>query len=183
VGGIAVTAAAFATAASAQSAAPIDLAVSPDGKAFTATYSDFGVQVNETTGDGRLATRWEWFVLPLTDDGGQGEPVTVTVSGYALCQNGAKAAIVVSLNGVSRHVAFDAEQEVVETVEYLTTGFDTEIRLAIGLLADGNTDATAMINVSAVDGSLPLPGAPASRGRRRPAGRSPNRPSTPRTAP
>lgn len=146
------------------SAAPLDIAVSDDRLAFTLRYSDFQVELNNGYGSPSLmATRWEWLALPVAD-GGQGTEMTIAISGYALTDCAAQASLVLSLNGQVMVVGFPpgTDREFVQPIGYLTTGADQEIRLAIGVVveSDSQSGSGASITVSTVDGDIPIEAPP-----------------------
>lgn len=144
----------FGAAAIAASAAPHALDVAPGGLAFTLTYSDYQVEVNNGDSSPRvMATRWEWFVLPLTDHP-QGDPFSVAVSGYAFVENGAAATLLISAGGFTEATRFQpgTDREYVQSLDLLTTGFDTQLRVAVGVIVEGVAEAGASLGVLSVDG-------------------------------
>jgi hypothetical protein len=153
-----MTALTFGQTLTAHSAAPVELAVSGDGKAFTLTYSDYQVQLNN--GPGRpsvMSARWEWFSVPISTHQ-HSDPFTVAVSGFASTQSGtpgARASLLISVNGQVDVKAFAAgfDDSFVQTVNAVTSGLESELQIAIGIVADGDRGFPAVIAVASVDGN------------------------------
>jgi hypothetical protein len=144
----------FGAAAVAASTSPYALDVAPDGQAFTLTYLDYQAEINNRVGAPRdMLARWEWFVLPLTDHP-QGEQLSLAVSGYAITTAEAAATLLISVNGVLTEHAFGpgTDDEFVRPVAMVTSGFDTRLRVAVGVVVESaDAQAAASVTVTAVD--------------------------------
>lgn len=147
----------FGAAAIAASAAPYALDVAPDGQAFTLTYLDFQTEINNRVGAPRdMLARWEWFVLPVADHP-QGEEFTLAVSGYAITTAEATAMLLVGVNGIVRKHTFqpDTDDEFVRPVPLITSGFDTRLRVSVGVVVESaDAQAAAAVTVTAVDAAV-----------------------------
>lgn len=149
----------FGPTPSATSGTILAVDVSADGEAFTGTFGDFQVEVHNGPGTPGMAARWEWFVLPLTETP-QGDSITVGVSGFVVTEDAARATLVIGVNG---HVTAEGfppgtEREFVRSVRHVTSGFDREFRVAVGVLVEGDsaTCSAASITISAVDAEIGL---------------------------
>ena len=150
----------FGAKLSGTSSATLVMDVSADGEAFTGAFADFQVEVNNVAGaSAPMAARWEWLVLPLADTP-QGDSITVSVSGYVTTQDAARGTLVISVNGQVTVTGFppSSDEGFVRSVRYLTSGFDTEFRLAVGVLVEGDSQSCslALVTVEAVDAKVGL---------------------------
>jgi hypothetical protein len=106
-----------------------------------------------------MAARWEWLVLPLADTP-QGDPITVSVSGHVFTEDAARGTQVISVNGQITVTDFppSSDEGFVRSVRYLTSGFDTEFQLAVGVLVAGDSQSrsAASVTVEAVDAEIGL---------------------------
>lgn len=130
-----------------------DIALSPDKKAFTATFSGL-----EAIIDGKSAppivTRVFSFSIPLSG-GDTGQEIPFFVSGSAVAEAGASAHLVFSVNDQSTIVYLpigSKDESFVHQLKYKTTGA-TEARITIVLVAsrDSKSDAAVHVTVSAID--------------------------------
>ncbi len=150
----------FGATLSGTSSATLVMDVSADGEAFTGTFADFQVEANNGVGASTpMAARWEWLVLPLADTP-QGDSITVSVSGHVITEDAARGTLVISVNGQVTVTSFppSSDEGFVRSVRYLTSGFDTEFRLAVGVLVEGDSQScsAASVTVSAVDAEIGL---------------------------
>jgi hypothetical protein len=129
-----------------------DIALSPDKKAFTATFSGL-----EAIIDGKSAppivTRAFSFSIPLKDAKPEQE-IPFFVSGFAVAEKGANAHLVFSVNGQSSIACLPTEskEDFVHQLKYKATDA-TEARVTVFLLAnrDSKSDAAVHLNVTAID--------------------------------
>lgn len=142
------------------SSATLDMNVSADGEAFTGTFADFQVEANNGAGaSAPMAARWEWLVLPLADTP-QGDSITVSVSGHVVTEEAACGTLVISVNGQVTVTGFppSSDEGFVRSVRCVTSGFDTEFRLAVGLVVEGDSQSCSAVSVtvSAIDAEIGL---------------------------
>ena len=129
-----------------------DIALSPDKKAFTATFGGL-----EAIIDGKSAppivTRVFSFSIPLAD-AKPGQEIPFFVSGFAVAEKGANAHLVFSVNDQSSIAYLPAESKegFVHQLKYKATDA-TEARITVFLLAnrDSKSDAAVHLNVTAID--------------------------------
>lgn len=150
----------FGSELSGHSSAPVGIGISDDLLAFTLTYSDFQVEVNNGAGTPSLmAARWEWFALPVTDFG-QGVDISFSVSGHAITDVESMAYVMIIVNGMATVERFlgGTAGDILQTLVYTTTGVDKEIRLAVGVVvqADSQLCSAASVTITAVDGNIPV---------------------------
>lgn len=148
----------FGATLSGTSSATLVMNVSADGKAFTGTFADFQVEANNGPGaPAPIAARWEWLVLPLADTP-QGDSINVHISGHAITEDAARGTLVISVNGQVTVTGFppNSDEGFVRSVRYLTSGFDTEFRLAVGVVAEGDSKSSSAtsVTVEAVDAEI-----------------------------
>ena len=137
-----------------------DLAVSPDQRALTLTFSDFVAR----TGSGSsvpVASRLFNFVAPLEGDEKRVE-IEVGISAGLVLQKGATATIVASVNGQTATADFtgEADDSPVHKLKFVSEK-PTECRLSVLLLAGRDSkipDSEVFLNVLAIDAEiLPRP--------------------------
>lgn len=150
----------FGATLSTTSSPTLVMDVSTDGKAFTGTFADFQVEANNgAAASAPIAARWEWFVLPVADTP-QGDSITVSVSGNVVTEDAARGTLVISVNGQVTVTSFPPSNDTgfVQSVRYLTSGFDTELQFAVGVLVEGDSQAcsAASVTVSAIDAEMGL---------------------------
>jgi hypothetical protein len=129
-----------------------DIALSPDKKAFTATFSGL-----ETIIDGKSAppivTRAFSFSIPLKDTE-PGQEIPFFVSGFAVAEKGANAHLVFTVNDQSTiaYLPTESKEGFVHQLKYKATDA-TEARITVFLLAnrDSKSDAAVHLNVSTID--------------------------------
>ena len=129
-----------------------DLALSPDKKAFTATFGGL-----EAIIDGKsappIATRVFSFSIPLAH-AGPGQEIPFFVSGFAVAEKGANAHLVFSVNDQSSiaYLPTESKEDFVHQLKYKATDA-TEARITVFLLAsrDSKSDAAVHLNVTAID--------------------------------
>ena len=138
-----------------------ELAVSPDGRALTITFSGFQVKLGGCKSPTSTAARVFSYVLPLEGDAERAE-VEFTVQGYVLATEGATAAAVCSVNGQSVVADFPrpADQSILQKLTFAAEK-PSECRLCAVLVAgrdSRNADAEVFLNVTAIDAEiLPRP--------------------------
>jgi len=129
-----------------------DIALSPDNKAFTATFGGL-----EAIIDGKSAppivTRVFSFSIPLSD-AKPGEEIPFFVSGFAAAEKGANAQLMFSVNDQSSmaYLPAQSEESFVHQFKYKATG-EAEAKITVFLLAnrDSKSNAAVHLNVSAID--------------------------------
>jgi hypothetical protein len=147
---------AFGTTPIFSSEDPFELAVSPDGLAFTITFSDFEAHVDSGS-PAPIAMRVKSFVLPI-EGSGDGVTVAVRTSGFAFVTDGAAGSAVVVVNGNvgAERAAPGADNSFVH--EVVAEGIDTaECRISVILVAErdfGNPDAVAHLSVPSIDAEI-----------------------------
>jgi hypothetical protein len=152
-----MTALTFGDVLTAQSAAPVAYVASGDGKTFTATYSDYHVQIGDGSGTPTvMAARWEWFSVPVSTHQ-HSDPFTVTVSGSASTRSGppgARAALLISVDGEVDVTDFPAGTDApfTRTVDAMTAGFQSELQIAVGVVLNGDLGFAAELTVDTVTG-------------------------------
>ena len=129
-----------------------DIALSPDKKAFTATFGGL-----EAIIDGKSAppivTRVFSFSIPLTG-AKPGQEIPFFVSGFAVAEKGANAHLVFSVNDQSSiaYLPTESKEGFVHQLKYKATDA-AEARITVFLLAnrDSKSDAAVQLNVTAID--------------------------------
>jgi hypothetical protein len=128
-----------------------DVAVSPDGKALTATFSDLEMNLNQ--GVPSNGTR---LMMPLTG-GAQKAKITVYVQGYALTDH-ATARLTLTLNGQTVVTNFPAgtDDSYTQPLEVpVAAGSVYQLSLTFeGQQAPGADDGSAYLNVSSIDADV-----------------------------
>jgi len=128
------------------------LALSPDKKAFTATFSGL-----EAIIDGKSAapivTRVFSFSIPLSG-ADAGQEIPFFVSGFAASEKGANAHLLFSVNDQSivAYLPGNSKEGFVHQLKYKATDA-AEAKITVFLLAnrDSRSDAAVHLNVSAID--------------------------------
>jgi hypothetical protein len=152
-----MTALTFGDVLTAQSAAPVAYVSSGDGKTFTATYSDYQVQIGDGTGTPTvMAARWEWFSVSVSTHQ-HSDPFTVIVSGSVSTESGppgAWASLLISVDGEVDVTDFPAGTDVAftRTVDAFTDGFQSELQIAVGVVLNGDRGFAAELAVDTVNG-------------------------------
>ena len=129
-----------------------DIALSPNKKAFTATFSGL-----EAIIDGKSAppivTRVFSFSIPLAD-AKPGQEIPFFVSGFAVAEKGANAHLVFSVNDQSSiaYLPTESKEGFVHQLKYKTTDAK-EARITAFLVAsrDSKSDAAVHVTISAID--------------------------------
>jgi len=132
-----------------------DFALSPDKKAFTATFSGLTVGI-----DGKFSppvvTRVFSFVLPLSG-ADPGTEIPIFVAGFAAAEKGANGHLVFTVNDQSIVADFAgaSKNDFVQQLKY-KVGYGPEVRITVFLLADhdSKSDAGVNLNVTAIDTDL-----------------------------
>jgi hypothetical protein len=128
------------------------LALSPDKKAFTATFSGLEVIIEGKSAP-PIVTRVFSFSIPLAD-AKPGQEIPFFVSGTAEFEKGANAQLVFTVNDQSMTAYFPAQSKegFVHRLNYKATDA-TEARVTVFLLAnrDSKSGASVFVNVSAID--------------------------------
>ena len=128
------------------------LALSPDKKAFTATFSGLQAAIDGPSA-APIATRVFSFSVPLSG-AEPGREIPFFVSGFAFSEKEATAHLVFSVNNQSTVTDFpaDSNTDFVQQLKY-TAGDAADARITVFLLADrdSNSDSGVHVNVSAID--------------------------------
>ena len=128
------------------------LDLSPDKKAFTATFSGLQAVIDGTSA-APIATRVFSFSLPLSC-AERGQEIPFFVSGFVLSEKEAAAHLVFSVNNQTTVVDFPAnsESDFVQQFKY-TAGDAADLRITVFLLADrdSTSDSGVHVNVLAID--------------------------------
>jgi hypothetical protein len=152
--------AAFGQAATFNTDVGFDLAVSPDKKAFTATFSGLEVVIQGTS-TAPIGTRVFSFSIPLSGTD-PGQEIPFTVQGNSFSQKEATAHLVFSVNDQSTVVDFpaDSDSSFVQQLKY-KAGNAAEARITVFLLAsrDSKSDSAVQVNVTSIDTDLGQQGA------------------------
>ena len=131
------------------------LGVSPDKKAFTATFGGLEVIIQGTSA-APVATRVFSFSIPLSDISPDQE-IPFTVQGHSLCQKEAAAHLVFSVNDQTMAVGFAANSDssFVQQLKF-KTGNAAEARITVFLLAsrDSKSDSGVQVNVASIDAEI-----------------------------
>ena len=149
--------AAFGQAATFNSDVGFELAVSPDKKAFTATFSglETGIQGQSAS---PVATRLFSFSIPLSA-ADLGYEIPFTVQGFTLSGKQTSAHLMFTVNDQTSVVDFPAETDssFVHQLKY-KAGNATEARITAFLLADrdSRSDSGVHIMVNAIDADLAI---------------------------
>lgn len=148
----------FGTGLAGCSGAPVQIDVSDDRQAFTLTYADFQVEVNNGDGSpGVGSARGEWFVLPV-EETPQGDDYAISLGGYAVTADACSATVLLVVNGREsvEHVEPGSDRAFVLTREGVTSGFDRQMSVAVGVLVQGDVaaESAGTVAVSAVDGEI-----------------------------
>jgi hypothetical protein len=126
--------------------------LSPDRKAFTATFSGLAAVIVGTSAP-PIATCVFSFSLPLSC-AEPGQQIPFYASGFVLSENEASAHLVFSVNNQTTVTDFPANSntEFVQQLTY-TTGDAADVRITVFLLADrdSNSDSGVHVNVTAID--------------------------------
>ena len=145
----------FGPAATFNSDVEFALAVSDDKKAFTATFSGLGVNLDPKS-SAPVASRAFTFVLPLSA-ATPGTEIPFFVSGFALSEQAGNGHLIFSINDQTMVADFPgkSDQEFVQQLKY-KAGSESEVRLTVFLFADRNSksDASVSLNVTAIDTDL-----------------------------
>jgi hypothetical protein len=129
------------------------LALSPDKKAFTATFAGLEAIIDGTSAP-PIVTRVFSFSIPLTD-AEPGQEIPFFVSGFAVGETGASAHLAFSVNDQSTiaYLPINSKDEgFVHQLKYKTTGAK-EARITVFLVAsrDSKSNAAVHVTVSAID--------------------------------
>jgi hypothetical protein len=149
--------AAFGQAATFNSEVGFDLAVSPDRKAFTATFSGLEAVI-EGKSAAPVATRVFSFSIPLSGADPEWE-IPFSVSGFAFSEKEASAHLVFSVNNQTSVTDFpaDSDSSFVQQLKY-KPGNATEARITVFLLADrdSKSDSAVHVTVNAIDTDMAI---------------------------
>jgi hypothetical protein len=128
------------------------LALSPDKKAFTATFAGLEAIIDGTSAP-PIVTRVFSFSIPLTD-AKPGQEIPFFVSGFAVAEKGANAQLVFSVNDQSSmaYLPTKSDEGFVHQLQYKATDA-AEAKITVFLLAnrDSKSDAAVHLNVTAID--------------------------------
>jgi len=138
-----------------------DLAVSPDNRALTFTFSDLEIKVAGGKSPATNSTRVAPLVLPLEGDEERVE-IEFVVQGYIFTNEGATATVVCSVNGQTTVIDVPGQMQD-SFIQKLTFAAEkpSECRLCVFLLLgrdSKNANAEALLNVTSIDAEiLPRP--------------------------
>jgi hypothetical protein len=134
------------------------LALSDDKKAFTATFSNLIVTLDQKSSVPiPIITRTFSFSLPLASID-PGTEIPFFISGAAFCEKGANVRLIFTINEQSTVAVFSentTNSEYVQELKY-KAGAATEARVTIILMADrdSTSGAQAYLNVLSIDADL-----------------------------
>ena len=147
--------AAFGQAATFNTDVGFSLAVSPDKKAFTATFGGLEVTI-EGTSAAPIATRVFSFSVPLSGTD-PGQEIPFTVQGHSASEKEATAHLVFSVNDQTTVVDFpvNSESSFVQQLKY-KAGNAADARITVFLLAnrDFKSGSGVQVNVASIDADL-----------------------------
>jgi len=142
----------FGQAPTFNSEAGFSIAVSPDKKAFTATFSGLAVSIDGKS-SAPIVTRTFSFSLPLSG-ADPGLEIPFFVSGFVIAEKGANGHLVFSVNDqtIVADFSVDSKNEFLQQLKY-KVGDSTEVRITIFLLADRDSTSNSAVhlNVTAID--------------------------------
>lgn len=128
------------------------IAVSPDKKAFTASFSGLEAVIDNKSAS-PIATREFSFCIPLSG-ADPGQEIPFFVSGFAFSEKGANAHLMFSVNDQTSVTDFPANSnnEFVQQLKY-KAGTAAEARVTVFLLADrdSKSDSGVHLTVNAID--------------------------------
>ena len=141
--------AAFGQAATFNTDVGFNLAVSPDKKAFTATFGGLEAIIQGTSA-APIATRVFSFSIPLSG-ADPGQEIPFTVQGHSASEKEATAHLVFSVNDQTTVVDFP----VVQQFKY-KAGNAADARITVFLLADrdSRSNSGVQVNVATIDAEL-----------------------------
>jgi len=152
--------AAFGQAATFNTDVGFDLAVSPDKKAFTATFSGLEVIIQGTSA-APIGTRVFSFSIPLSGTD-PGQEIPFTVQGNVLSEKEAAAHLAFSVNDQTTMVDFpvNSDSSFVQQLNYKALNA-ADARITVFLLAsrDLRSDSPVQVNVASIDVDLNQQGA------------------------
>ena len=132
------------------------LSVSDDKTAFTATFSNLIVTLDQKSSvPVPIVTRTFSFSLPLSSVD-PGTEIPFFISGSAFCEKGANARLIFTINDQSTVSVFtDNTTDYVQELKY-KSGAATEARVTVILMADrdSTSGAQAYLNVLSIDADL-----------------------------
>ena len=130
--------------------------LSPDKKAFTATFDGLEVRIDGPASIPPVQTRAYSFVLPMSNAGAD-EEIPFFVQGYVINQKGGAARLVFVVNGqVSvSNFPYEADNSFLEQFK-VKAGAAKECRITVFLLAerDSASGASVYLNVASIDTDL-----------------------------
>lgn len=129
-----------------------DIAISPDNKAFTASFGGLEAIIDGNPAP-PIVTRTFSFSVPLKD-ARPGQEIPFFVSGFSAAQKGANAHLIFTVNDQSLVACLQGEsqKEFVHRLTYKATDA-TEAKITVFLLAnrDSKSNAAVHLNVTAID--------------------------------
>ena len=141
----------FGQAATFNTDVGFSLDVSPDKKAFTATFG--GLEISLGPESTPVVTRMFSFTLPLSGVD-YGAEIPFFVQGFVFCEKGANAHLVFSINDQTTVVDFpeNSDTSFLQQLNY-SVGSASEIRLTLILFADrdSKSKAQAKLTVDTID--------------------------------
>ena len=129
----------------------VDIGISDDKKAFTATFSGLGTRRSRCqprTGSPPIVTRVFSFALPLSG-ADPGMEIPFFVSGFVASEEGANGHLLFSVNDQSMVVDFpkNSDNDFVQQFNY-KVGSASELRISVFLLADRDSKSGAAVNLN-----------------------------------
>ena len=147
--------AAFGQAVTFNTDVGFSLAVSPDKKAFTATFGGLEAIIQGTSAV-PIATRVFSFSIPLSG-ADPGQEIPFTVQGHSASEKEATAHLVFSVNDQATVVDFpvNSESSFVQQLKY-KAGNAADARITVFLLADrdSRSNSGVQVNVTTIDAEL-----------------------------
>jgi len=129
-----------------------DIALSPDKKAFTATFSGLQAIIDGKSAPPIVTSAFS-FSIPLKD-AKPGQEIPFFVSGFAIAEKGANAHLMFTVNDQSTtaYLPTESKDGFVHQLKYRATDA-TEAKITVFLLAnrDSKSDAAVHLNVSTID--------------------------------
>lgn len=147
----------FGKAVTYQSGGRFDLAVSDDGRAATATFSDMQAQIGNKASGAPVAAKLSSFVLPLTRYA-KGADLRFRFQGHVLTTSRASAHIVYGVN--ERTLLVDMESHVEESFTHdlnYQAGQASEVRVNVFLFVENDSEAEdfgASLTLTAIDATI-----------------------------
>lgn len=147
----------FGKAVTYQAGSQFDLAVSDDGLALTATYSDMQAQIGNKASGAPLATKLSSFVLPLTGYA-KGVDLRFRFQGHVLTTSRASGHVVYGVNEKTLLVNMESHTDESFTHELnYQAGRASEVRVNVFLFVENDSQAEdfgASLTLTAIDATV-----------------------------